>query len=200
MDIETYEIEEKKPGEAGPPVEVPEEARELITALDLSGQRELLKPPEPVELSEDEVTTRIPYPKLSKGEREVYKALCPHSKKVEDYSAAVLPVRILQVIEYARVNCLFEDLLVRYPKPFHARSHLLLGRNGTEWNGDYYLLAQWGETLLSYEAMKQEAFVLKRAEWQNKAASLIAECQKFLDRIDTRVEEALSGDYVSTPW
>lgn len=190
MEIETYEIEEAMT-ETGTTPEIEAQALELIEKLDLEGQKSLT-----VETDEG-VDTRIPYPEMTSEDEAVYDELFEQKTAVRDYSAGILPVRVLQVVGHA-VD-LFEEVKVWHRKT-QDPDPILVGYQKIAGTTKKFLLARWGEALKSMEALREEATEKLTRRWTASAKNTIAEAQAFLAGIDGKVAKKLQGSYVSTPF
>lgn len=180
MEIQTYEIEESMEGTKS---EVEAEAAKMIDELGLEGQKSLVAP------KPDGTPARIQYPQMTKAEEGVYDTLFPTKTDVAEYEAGIFPVRILQVIAHGREQ--FEKLTVWHravPDP----DPVLVGYVGSK----MFVLARWGEALLSFTELVAEARKILRPRYERKLRAKIAECESQLAGVDGLVEQKLAGEYV----
>ncbi len=186
MQVETYEIEELVTGRDA--TEVEEEALLLIEQLDLGGQRTLITTDE-----DDGTRARIPYPKLSDHEQAVYHTRFPVAVDVAGYDVGIIPVRVLQVVAHAREQ--FDLIQVWHNKAIDP-DPLLIGILKHE----PFLLARWGEALVPFSRIVEEAREFLKESWTKKGEACQRECAAFLTAIDGRIENRLQGKWVETPW
>lgn len=146
MLVETYEDTEV----AAEPIEIAEEAIRLIETLDLNGQTELITKREG-----DKRGSRCPYRLLKAEEEIVYKLLCPLRKKVQEYGAASIPLRVLHVIEDAQQY--FKDLSIWYPSSLVKDPVLVARKKTSGFPNPLYLLARWGEELDEWPSLVKKA-------------------------------------------
>jgi len=196
MEVETFEIEEAVGEVSGSAPEIEAAAVALIDSLGLEGQRELLEPSRGADTG---MVSRIPYPKLDSHERAVYAALYPTKDRLDQYSAGAIPLRVLQVIEHAKKHSFFENLYVWHSKRFDP-DPILVGRNGNEWDGKWYILARWGDALKPFKELAELARVTLYTEWERECKAKIGECQAFIQRLESNIEEHLRGRYVGHPF
>lgn len=193
MEVETYEIEETTT-EGKPPEEVEAVAIQMIEEMGLDGQKKLLAGPE------DEVGTRIPYPIMKASEKAVYEQICTSKADLVDYSAGIIPLRVLQVAAHARD--IFEGLEVWYPD-IHDPDPILVGKRkppGRTYGQEYFLLARWGEVLEPFEELAAKAEKLLKDDWKNRAETKLAEIKAFQASMDAQVKKYLGGTHVYTPF
>lgn len=183
MEIQTFEIEEKV---GGTTPEIEAEARGLIEKMGLEGQKELVDPSKP----EGE---RFQYPEMTRSDKVVYEVIFPAKTKIEDYSAGIIPVRVLQVAAHAREFC--EQITV-WHKSVRDPDPLLVGRRGAEHAGKLYLLARWGDALKDFSELVKEARGLLIVKFTAQIKENISRNQGDLTRVDSLVEQHLAGEWV----
>ena len=191
MQIETYEIEETVVGDGiTTPAEVEAEAIGMIETLGLEGQKELLTPK-----TEDASTVkRVPYPIMSDSEMRGYGACFPVHDDVAQYSAGIIPIRVLQVVEHAKP--MFGKIEVWHDKVIDP-DPVLVGQ--VSYN-KYRLLARWGEALVPFEELLQKAQKILEEKWKRNLTKKIKESQAMLDNLASEVGAHLAGEYVSEPY
>lgn len=182
MEIQTFEIEEQL---GGTTPEVEQEAKDLIEKLGLDGQRQLITP---------ESGERFQYPRMTKVEAVVYKAVFPEATKLSEYSHGIIPVRILQVAAHARE---YLDHLEVWHKRVPDPDPLLVGRKGSEYSGTLYVLARWGEALVSFQELVKEAKEVVRVQFTGQLNDQIEKLEGKLKRVDSLVAQRLTGEDVS---
>jgi hypothetical protein len=192
MEVETFEIEEQVGETAGTTPEVEAEAIELIETLDLGGQRELVVEPEEAE----EPKSRIPYPKMDDRERAVYGELYPAHDALENYSAGIIPLRVLQVASHAKT--LFAQLYVWHGKEIDP-DPILVAKIEDSYSAPLYILARWGDALKPFAELVELARVSLVDRWTRKNKKAI-ECKAFEATLEAEIEKRLAGKYVKTPW
>lgn len=140
VQVETYEVEEI-PGGTTPEIET--EAAALIEKLGLKGQTELLAPK----------GERVQFPEMTAQEHAVYGELFPQRTPVADYAAALIPLRVLQLIAYATEQEQFTSIEV-WHKRVRDPDPILVGKR----KGDkVFLMARWGDALQPFARLAEEA-------------------------------------------
>lgn len=185
MQIETYEIEEVK-GELGN-LAADSEAIELAKKLNLTGQ---------ISLSDTNTDTRFPYPQMTKEQHLIFKTLFPESSPVESFKGGIIPLRVLQVIAFCK-----DFPQTKYMEVWHSRLYredpILTGREDN-YRGDVYLLARWGESLLSFDALAKKAMPLIKATYTKNIKEALEKLQLRLRTIDESLPEIIhDGDIPS---
>ncbi len=184
VEVETYEVEEQNETQAPEALEA--EALQLIDDLGLQGQKSLvIKTPETGEAGE-----RIPYNKMTEDEQRTYKALCPVSVKAADYSAGIIPVRVLQAIAHARK--LFDEVQVWHPRVYNP-DPVLVGKLGQ----DLFLLARWGATLLPFDKLRKAARESIAAQVKARATQQLAAAKEALSNPEEAIEYYFRYGYIS---
>lgn len=197
MQVETYEIEDARTSDAST-MALDAEAAELVEKLGLHGQKQLQNP---------ETLTRCPYPVADKDDLVVFRALNQETCTPEDYSLDPIPVRVLQVLAYAKELNFFTRFEIWYPKAARVEDPVLVAFRtyrppGRSWDTtDAYVLARWGKSLLPLEQLRNMAISMLRPKVQHK----LAEMQADLDKAKSLAKETdslafLSGSfYISVP-
>jgi len=157
MQIETYEIEEDLTSEA---TEMAKDATAiaLINELGLEGQQSLVN---------NETLTRDPYPRMNALQSYVYKVQCPESTHLGDFKSGLIPLRVLQVASHCINNTNIKNLEVWHPADVRE-DPLLVGRTEKEsqYSQNPFLLARWGETLLSFDVLIVRAKKVFKAKYR----------------------------------
>lgn len=153
MLVETYETPEVD--EHGTP-ECEAEAVELIEQLGLEGQLSLVKPDGDGELK------RLPYPKMTKEQRVVLRAIFPKETHIAKYKDQTIPLRVLQIASHAKD--LFDDIYVWHPENADVKDPYLIAKNGGSLSGEFYLLARWGEELKPWNELVEKAASILRGK------------------------------------
>lgn len=193
MQIETYEIEEHTT-EGRDSFEIEAEAEALITSLGLDGQQKLLRASDDPDVT---TKTRIPYRRMTAEEARVYKTLYPEASEVEHYDTGPIPLRVLQVVAYAKP--LFDGLEVWGPIT-EDPDPVLVGTLKDGHRVEQYLLARWGDALEPFETLYDRALERLRKKWTAKANEVIAEAQSFIASPDALIRKHLGGSWVHEPW
>ena len=140
MIVETYEIEEYTSSEAST-MAADAESIDIATRLGLTGQ---------LSLSDGDTLTRQPYGLMTAEQAYVYEHHCPVKTKLEEYTASIIPLRVLQVAALCREQDFFKSLYVWHPKVVTSDPVLVGYTKDNYYSGEPYLLARWGATLDSY--------------------------------------------------
>lgn len=186
MEIQTFEIEESVDGttpecEAG--------AIELIEKLELKGQKSLVC---------KDGEKRFPYPEMTRQELHVYGAIFPAHTKVEEYSAGIIPIRVLQVVSHAKGYC---DAIEVWHKSVRDPDPLLVGQVDAKSPHGHpirksYMLARWGDALKQFSELVVEAREIVRGQFRSTLQEGIAKRQAELAAVDETVEKHLRGETV----
>lgn len=189
MQIETYEIEEVK-GEMGN-LAADSEACELIKTLGLEGQQSLV---------DGKTDTRFPYPEMSKKEHFVYGNTLPIRTDVSKYNAGIIPLRVLQIIAYAKTVPMITGLEIWHPESA-KEDPLLVGKAKHEngYSTIFYVLARWGDTLLPFASLEVKAKAAYKAKLINKLKAIKTEVDGALTRVEDIVNEKLESGENSLP-
>lgn len=177
MKVETYECEETKTEHP----EIAQEAIELINKLGLNGQQQLIAKPA------EKPQERCPYREMKKDEIFVLKTLCPQFVDVEKYSAAPMPIRVLQVLEHAKSLQMFERFQVWCAEGEVKDPVLVAYRNSDTWRNDNhpFILARWAEELDAWPQLVKKALQV----WKEKAKLSLAKIKSQIERDMKLVEE-----------
>ncbi len=169
MQVETYEV----PEVANEPLEACEEAIGLVRSLGLEGQQRLVT-------KQGERETRFPYRVMTEEEDFVFSVLCPVKVKVEDYGRLPMPLRVLQVLAYAKEAGGFTEFQVWDTRSVSEKDPVLVGLKPdpeSTWRKQEYLLARWGEELESWPVLLKRAVLRKREEIASAYRSLASKVQ-----------------------
>ena len=187
--VETYECEELKASEATT-MAADAEAIELIERLGLEGQRTLTNP---------ETSTREPYREMTALEAYVWRAICPQTTRVEHYKLSPIPLRVLQVVAYARELGIYEALEVWHPRKV-VDDPLLVGvPKGERYSNKRHLIARWGETLVPFEQLVEKAKNQFAVELTAKLGDIQNELDKAKANLKNRVELAFAHEKFELP-
>lgn len=187
MQVETYEVEEIK-GEMGI-MAADSEAIELAEKLGLTGQ---------AKLANKETGTRLPYREITMEEKNIFEACFPNKTELETYSHGIIPLRVLQVVAHCKENNLFDNYVVWHPAPGQT-DPVLIGEKKVRpegWNFDTtatFLLARWGESLDTLDALREKAKKILLASWGAKLESIKLESNQDATLLPMRIEEHLRG-------
>jgi hypothetical protein len=166
MQVETFECE------TVPNDECTDEARVLAESLGAKGQDAFYQKDRPV----------AAYRKMTPEEYAVYKLLFPHRESIDKFSAAPIPLRVLQVGAHAKE--LLEGTLIIWHQGVGKDDPILTLREGSEYSGTYYLLARWGNALEEFSVLRQQA--VTKFAMQCKAA--LMKCRQEVDAALASVE------------
>lgn len=189
MHIETYECEELK-NSGATTMAADAESIELIQKLGLEGQQTLADP---------ETCTRQPYREMTALELYVWRTVCPETTDVRQYRHSPIPLRVLQVIAYARELGIYEKLEVWHPKQVIDDPLLVGVPKGEQYGRKRHLIARWGETLVPFEKLIEQARKAYQAEVVSKLDEIEAELEHARRKIANRVELAFSKHSFDMP-
>lgn len=96
-----------------------------------------------------------PYRKMTKQEFAVYKTVLPVRETIDKFDAGPIPLRVLQIGAHAME--LLPGTLVVWHAGVGKDDPLLTLRQGSEYNGEYYLLARWADELEEFSVLMKRA-------------------------------------------
>jgi hypothetical protein len=167
MEVETFEATELD--EFGC-AEDRDEAERLVYELGLEGQDRFL--------GKDDSSSGNPYRKMSSEEFTVYSALMTQRTELHRFSDGPIPLRILQVAHHAKD--FFGSIFVWHCPNADIKDPVLVGVNGNQFNGEFFLLARWGDVLIPFDQLRSLASKIKRAE-------AMAACRDAIERATARL-------------
>ena len=181
MQVETFEVCEVDAKGKVVEIENAEEVAAFVEKLGLDAQKKFIGP----DSEEGEKPALVPYRKMTHDEAFVYSNLCPERCKLERFGESLIPLRVLQVAAHAKGCGLFDELWVWHAANADVKDPVLVGIKGSEWNGERYILARWGEVLDSFESMKAQAVILWRNRTRMSLARIIAKAQQEIEALDS---------------
>jgi len=174
MKIEIYK-------ESQTQVEVSPQMKDLVDRLSLQGQQSLYNT-----AREKDICL---FRQMTSLEKVVYETLFPYTKKLTEYSASLVPLEVLEVSsEILNSEFLYE--LEIWSSATH-QEHLLVGkkRGTSAWSSDLYCVARWGDALVTFEELHQQAestlitFVeTELKEYQNQISSTLQSVPDYVKR------------------
>lgn len=167
------------------------EANLLVESLGLSGQERFYNP---------DTIEAIPYRKMTKDEGIVYGFLMPKKTEPAKYSDGLIPIRVLQVLQYAKSLDFFTSFEIWHPENADIKDPLLVGvvetKTQNSWgvgtNYERYLLARWGEPLDTFEVLRDCAKKLYREAVAAKLRMIRTEISAYLALAESGEEMDLS--------
>ena len=166
--VETFECSET----AAEPIEATEEAVSLMESLGLEGQLTLVRGK-----TADAPAARCPYREMTAEEFFVYGKLCPAVIKLKDYSAAPVPLRVLQLAAHAQTLGMFRRLEVWDRESVLVKDPVLVGivtDPNYEWmTKTRFILARWGEVLEPFVVLRKRALEVHRQTLLDEAAAML---------------------------
>lgn len=180
VQVETYEATECYDG-------IPEDrgaALELVEQMGLKGQEKFF----------EDISDPCPYRKMTAEEKKVYDVICPKYCKIEAYSDGPIPVRVMQIACHAKQ--FFGEIVVLHPENADVKDPVLIGVNGGQYNGERFILARWGETLLPFPELKAYSANIAKNKLLAKMKSLLAGAEAHLAALENMTPgEILDGDF-----
>jgi hypothetical protein len=144
----------------------------------------------------------IPFPKMTAAERRVWEEYCPEKKKLQEYSATLIPYEILTLATLVEQRGYFKDQPAEgkekpklgwievWSESREDIDPLLVGCIGeSDWSHDSYLLGRWGIALRPFEEIRKMAVESWKAKRKAKAEAVIA-------TLDNDANEHFSGGWV----
>jgi hypothetical protein len=200
MEVETYEVISLD--EQGGDIineTVSEEALALIESLGLGGQKALVE--RHTADDGEEVETRWPYRVLTAEETNIFATLFPVRTPIAKYQDGPIPLRVLQVAAHAKEMGL--ALFVLHPENgVRMDDPVLVGERAGRvrtWERERFLLARWGDELVSLDELRAKAEVKLSARWRLAAEQARAGLHMFADHVDLHVRAFLVGQEVTLP-
>jgi len=184
MKVETYEVEEIK-GEFGV-MAADSESLDIIEKLGLEGQKRLSNP---------DTATRQPYRTITQLESNVFAVLFPARTEISKYDMEPIPLRVLQVAAYAKDANLFKRLEIWHPESPRDKDPLLIGvgRGEYDWQDRFFLLARWGDALLTFDEMAEKARQIWLKRTRPKLEAIKARVDMDLARLESIAAIGFSG-------
>lgn len=199
MQVETYEVisvDEQNGSVVNETVS--EEAMALIESMNLEGQRGLLQEKT---VGGETVTVRNPYRIMTMEERRVYEAVLPMKTPLRKYADGPIPLRVLQVAAHA--TDLFNEVTVWHPEPGKT-DPLLVGTlkvNTRGWDEDQtHILARWGEILVPFAELREEAKKRIAAGVRARIAEARAKLATFEATYEASLDAHLNGGRVASEY
>jgi hypothetical protein len=113
---------------------------------------------------------------MTKEEEIVYKTLCPSQYDIKDFSECPIPIRVLQVFQYAKSLNVFTDFKIWCAGAQQKDPVLVAWNDGYTWNAPF-ILARWGDVLDNFDTMvKKTIDILKSRR--------IAACKKAIKQLE----------------
>ncbi len=189
MQIETYECEELKASDATT-MAVDAEAVALIEQLGLEGQQAI---------TNKETMTREPYREMTKLELFVWSTACPEKTEVNKYRLSPIPLRILQVIAYAKSLGIYRRIEVWHPQQIKDDPLLVGMPNDAEYSSRRHLLARWGDSLAPFTEMQERAKAIFARKLEAELKTIKREADAALANIDARVQASMDAEAFNLP-
>ena len=142
-----------------------EEAVKLLTEMGLTEQLALYTQKDKVHEIE------FPFFKASNEQLFTYRFHFPQTIPLDNYKEP-MPLRVLEVLKKAKDSNRFTDFQVWTKNDGSYRSDpVLIGRiKVSEYQGDFYLLARWGDALEDYSKLLASAIQSYKLELENQIA------------------------------
>lgn len=167
--------------------EFTDEAKALIERLGATGQMTYYG-------TQKEV---CPYRKMTKQEYAVYKMLMPFRETIDKYTAGPIPLRALQIGAHA--SELLEGTLVVWHAGVGKDDPILTLRQGSEYSGEYYLLARWADELEEFSVLLQKAAVQMAAHVKATLLRQKVEIDSYLNELEPHIEARLRDGKTDDP-
>lgn len=181
MKIETYEIEPQATEIAQ--LANDSEHRELCEKLSLTGQ---------LSLSDNESETVFPYRRMTHIEQRVFEIHCPIKTKIHEYKSDAIPVRVLQVAAHAMECDIIKKVYVWHPK--EAKLDPVLVGYTSDYGGDLYLLARWGQVWKDFTVLLKEAKQIWATKRKANVEKALIKAQESLKTLSQDSELFFSDD------
>jgi hypothetical protein len=189
MQIETFECSEV----SAEPVDATAEALELIESLGLEGQRKLICPSKA-----EGQNTRFPFREMLQDEVFTYERLCPTKKKISDYRASAIPLRVLQIAGMAKALMPECHLYVWDRAEAQVPDPVLVAQSQEEGymhrpESKRWILARWGSELEAFSVLFGKAMAEKRKE-------MLEHCERVRAAIQAASDSALINRRDLSTW
>lgn len=166
------------------------EAVSLIEQLGLEGQQAI---------TNKETLTREPYREMTKLEHFVWSSVCPEKTEVTRYRLSPMPLRILQVIAYARSLGIYEVLQVWHPRVVKNDPLIVGVPKGETYSLKRHLIARWGESLAPFEELREHAKEVFQRQFVAELAKLKREIAQAEADIPSRVQLSFDKEDFDLP-
>lgn len=160
----------------------------LCESLGLSGQTKMFS-----KSDDGEKVVRFPFREMTKAECNVYAALCPERKKVQEYAGSPIPRRVLEIIKTAHDAGFLNRCEVWSSESAEIKDPVLVGIQGpNSYSEKYYILARWGAELLPFEKLTEKAKEVVARKVTDGIAACRGECN--------RLEALIKAGAVDVSW
>jgi hypothetical protein len=157
-------------------LEEKERYERLVEELGLSGQRIY---------TTNAGGTVIPFPACTTQMFESIKALFTESCEPDEFKHEVIPIRVLELIKLCRDENYFNGMKIYYSRVI--ADPVLIGTKDRV----NYLVAKWGDSLMTDQEILSEGYKAKRADIERRAKEKMKEMQDTLSDLDGAVEKAM---------
>ncbi len=184
MKVETFEVTEI--GVEGP-IDNFDKCIEMSKKLGLEGQSKFFNS------KKKEIA---PYRKMTVQESLVYGTLLGAKTNLKAYGDGVIPLRVLQVASHALEIGICDEIEVWHAPNADIKDPILVGKKKSgqySWEFEFYMLARWGEELMSFGELCTKAKELI----VNQITSKIQEGKVMLEKAERTVSE-LATKAIST--
>ena len=147
----------------------------LCESLGLSGQTKMFS-----KSDDGEKVVRFPFREMTKAEFNVYVALCPEKKKVEEYEGSPIPRRVLELVKTVRDTSYLNRCEVWSAESAEVKDPVLVGVRGlNSYSEKYYILARWGAELLPFEQLSEKAKQIVGRNVKDAVKAIREECNRL---------------------
>ena len=181
MLVETFEVLET---DCEGNVEQDAEAIALIEKLGLDGQKSLIH-------GAGDKAERCPYRKMSVQEQFIYERICPQKTKLSEYSDGPIPLRVLQVAAHARE--LFQECYVWSATSVDMNDPVLVGRKGSEYSPELFILARWGEVLEPLDVLAKKACEIFRGWYAAEINKAIGTLKSGIEQVAVMADSEITS-------
>lgn len=188
MKVETYEVEQENTEIAQ--LAADGESAMLIEKLGLNGQKTLMN---------TDTGTMLPYRLITKEENAVFSTLFPIKTRIEEYKSGPIPVRVLQVAAFVKELGRSDMKILEVWHPEDAKDDPVLVAREESWRGTIYLLARWGQALLSFDELREKAVEKLKAVCVGKLKKARAEVESELAHVEDSIRAKMADGDVYNP-
>lgn len=141
------------------------------------------------------------YTPINNAMDRLLKALCPSVSDVDKYTYSTIPLEVLQVMDYAIDNKMFDGYKIWYAN--NNPDPLLIGwtwkspedkEKGYSWSVNNFLIARWGDESLEIKELLQKGFNSLKISLIDSANEAMNFCRGAIENPDQYVRAHLKNN------
>jgi len=172
------------------------ETFELIDVLNSTYDEEVAEYKTKIaELGIDASQGIIQFPKLTRGEVNVWKAYCPTHVGLEEYTE-VIPLEVVRLLEELKKRKMFHKVEI-WKEAKEVIDPVVIGFENDNWSSPQYLLARWGLSLIPYDQIVKIAKENWKDDREIKLKDKIKTCSRHLEDLESDTAKHFNGESFS---